>query len=163
MTEEHDIRYSTLEDYPYLFEWLSAPEDLKYYPMSEGKELQNGAKNWIGFSRYKCSLTATIDNKPCGVATLFLMPYRKVAHLCLFYMIVDKKHRRKGIGTSLVKNLGNLAHKYFSLESFHAEVFEGSPIIPLLEKQNFAKVVEQPHFVKLDNKYYSRIIYEKLF
>lgn len=163
MTQEHDIRYSILSDYSFLFECLSDPEDLKYYPMSEGKELEDGAKNWIGFSRYKCSLTAVIGDKPVGIATLFLMPYRKVAHLCLFYMIVDKKHRRKGIGTSLLNNLGNLAHKYFSLESFHAEIYEGSPIIPLLEKLKFQKVVEQENFMKLNNKYYSRVVYEQLF
>jgi len=163
MSDIHDIRYTAPTDYSYLLEWLSDPEDLKYYPMSQGKELEMGAKNWIGFSRYKCSLTATVDNNPCGIATLYLMPYRKVAHLCLFYIIVDKKFRRKGIATSLLKNLQNLASTYFSLESFHAEVFEGSPLIPLLEKEGFDCVVTQDRFVKIDNNYLSRTIYERVF
>lgn len=163
MSDLHDIRYTEPGDYSYLVEWLSDSEDLKYYPMSKGKELEMGAKNWIGFSRYKCSLTATIDKKPCGIATLYLMPYKKVSHLCLFYIIVDKKFRRKGIATSLLKNLQNLASNFFALESFHAEVFEGSPLIPLLKKEGFKLVVEQKKFVKINDDYLSRAIYERIF
>lgn len=160
---EHEIRYTEEADLSYLMEWLSDPGDLQYYPMSLGKELELGAKNWIGFARYKCSLTALVDKKPCGIATLYLMPYKKVSHHCLFYMIVDKEHRRKGIGQSLLKNLLNLGQKYFLLESMHAEVYEGSPMLPLLKKQGFSEFAIQEHFIKLDNKYLSRTLLEYVF
>jgi hypothetical protein len=34
---EHDIRYSRQEDLSYLETWLQDPEDLQYYPWSQGK------------------------------------------------------------------------------------------------------------------------------
>jgi GNAT superfamily N-acetyltransferase len=120
-------------------------------------------KSWIGFSRFKCSLTATIEEKPCGIATLFLMPYQKVCHNSFFYMIVGKEYRRKKIGTSLLKNLKNLGHKYFNLEGIHAEIFSHCPIIPLLEKQGFTPIFTQEKFVKIEKKYLSRTLYECLF
>ena len=91
------------------------------------------------------------------------MPYRKVAHLSLFYIIVDKEYRRKGIGTSLIKNLKNLAQKYFRLEGIHGEIYAGSPIIPLLEKENFTPIFTQEKFVKIGEKYLSRTVYEHIF
>ena len=45
-------------------------------------EIDDAVNRWIGFSRYKCSLTATIDNVPCGLVTLYLQPYRRLAHQC---------------------------------------------------------------------------------
>lgn len=160
---EHDIRYTDFYDLGHLTQWLSNPEILQWYPMSIGKEVEEAAKNWIGFSKYKCSLTATVKNEVCGIATLYLMPYRKVSHHCMFYMIVDSKWQRQGIGTSLLRNLMNLAGNYFSLESIHTEVFEGSPIIPLLEKLKFESFAKLEHFAKVDGKYLSRILYEHVF
>ena len=54
------------------------------------------------------------------------MPYKKVAHHCLFKIVVDPKHQRKGIGRALLKNLKHLAKTYFHLELMHIEVFEGA-------------------------------------
>ena len=160
--DEIDIRYTSLEDGKYLEKWLSNKEDLKWYPANE-KEAKGFGRNWIGFARYKCSLTATIKDEPCGIITLYLMPFKKTAHLSMFYMIVSEKHRRKGVGESLVKNMMNLAEKYFSLESVYAEVFEGSPIIPLLEKLKFSSFAKQDHFVKESGKYLARVHYEYVF
>ena len=160
--EELDVRYSMIEDGKYLTKWLLDKENLKWFPPSE-KEAKDYANNWIGFSRCKSSLTATLKGVPCGIITLYLMPYKKVAHLSMFYLIVDKQHRNKGIGTVLIKNMLNLAEKYFSLESVYAEVFDGCPIIPVLEKLEFSSFGAQPHFVKENGKYLGRIHYEYVF
>ena len=48
------------------------------------------------FAAGAASLTATINHVPCGIGTLFLMPYKKVAHHCLFKLIVDPHWQRKG-------------------------------------------------------------------
>jgi RimJ/RimL family protein N-acetyltransferase len=156
----YDIRYTYLTDAPYLREWLVTPGILHWFPISEEKEIEDAIQCWIGFSRYSSSLTATINDVPCGIGTLFLMPYQKVAHHCLFKIIVDPKHQRKGIGTSIVRNLKNLAKQYFQLELMHIEVFEGNPMIPLLRKLDFNEFARQEKYVKEDGKYYSRILLE---
>ena len=155
-----DIRYTNLLDSPYLREWLYSPGMLHWFPMSDEKELEDAARIWIGFSRFSASLTATANNIPCGIGTLFLMPYRKVAHHCLFKLIVDPKFQRKGVGTSLLKNLKHLAKNYFKLELMHTEMFEGNPLIGLLKKYDFHEYAKQEKYGKEGDQYFARILME---
>lgn len=156
-----DIRYTVNEDEPYLRDWLHAPGMMHWFPIGNEKELDNGAKVWMAYSRFSASLTAARDGTPFGMATLFLMPYRKVAHHCLFKIIVDPRYQRQGIGESLLKNLMHLARNYFRLELIHIEVFEGNPMIQLLEKMEFRRFAYQKDYVKEGDEYLARALYEK--
>lgn len=160
VTPGADIRYTYLTDAPYLRDWLLEPQVQHWFPVSEEKEIENAVQCWIGFSRYNSSLTATIDNVPCGMATLFLMPYKKVAHHCLFKLVVDPKHQRKGIGRMLLKNLKHLAKTYFHLELMHIEVFDQNPFIHLLGEFDFQEFARQEKFVKEADGYLARILYQ---
>ncbi len=163
LTEEttYDIRYSTTADEPFLKEWILLPEMRKWYPPSSNIDVDGFVRNWIGFSRYKCSLTAVYNKEPVGVATIFLMPYLKVAHLSMLYVAVDPKFQRRGIGASLLKNILHLAKTKFSrIESMHVEVFENSPLIGLLEKGGFRKIIRQDNYVKLPEGFRAREILE---
>jgi ribosomal protein S18 acetylase RimI-like enzyme len=157
---DFDIRYSTATDLPYLKEWVSQPNMLCWFPMSSSKEIDDAVHCWIGFSKFNCSLTATVNGTPCAVGTLFLMPYRKVAHHCMFKIAVDPSFQRKGIGSSLIKNLKHLAKQYFRLEFLHVEVFEGNPLLSLLERQGFKELMRQPKYVKQQGRYLARILLE---
>lgn len=155
-----DIRYTYVTDTPYLRQWLNHPGVQKWFPVSEEREIEDAVQCWIGFSRYSSSITATLNGVPCGIGTLFLMPYRKVAHHCLFKLVVDPKYQHRGIGTSLLKNLKHLAKNYFHLELMHIEVFEGNPFIRLLKKFDFHEFARQEKFVKDSEGYHARILYE---
>jgi RimJ/RimL family protein N-acetyltransferase len=155
-----DIRYTYITDITYLRQWILTPSILKWFPMGTDKEIEDALQCWIGFCRWSASLTATINHVPCGMGTLFLMPYRKVAHHCLFKVVVDPSFHRKGIGSSLVKNLKHLARNYFHLERIGTEVFEGNPLIPLLEKSDFHEVFRQERAVKDGADYKARIYLE---
>jgi RimJ/RimL family protein N-acetyltransferase len=155
-----DIRYTYVTDTPYLRDWLHHPDVQKWFPVSEEREIEDAIQCWIGFSRYSSSLTATLNGIPCGVGTLFLMPYRKVSHHCLFKVVVDPRHQRKGIGSSLLKNLKHLAKSYFHLDLIHIEVFEGNPLIRLLQKFEFHEFARQERFVKDQDGYKGRILFE---
>ncbi len=156
----YDIRYSQLSDFDYLKKWLFSPGMLHWFPMSAPKEVEDAAQCWIGYSRFSASITATIDGIPCGIGTLFLMPYRKVAHHCQFKIIVSPEFQKKGIGASLVKNLMHLAKKYFHLEKIHIEIFEGNPILNLLLKHGFRIYARQQKYVKEGDRYLERILLE---
>ena len=157
-----DIRYSLAADEPFLKEWISEPQMRQWYPPSSNIDVEGFVRNWIGFARFKCSLTAVYQNEPVGVATIFLMPYIKVAHLCMLYIAVDPKFQRKGIGGSLLKNIMHLAKtKFARIESMHIEVFEGCPLIGLLEKQGFKTVLTQGKYVKFPDGFKKRLILEK--
>jgi putative acetyltransferase len=157
---EIDIRYTHMNDLSYLKTWVSDHEILHWFPMSEGKEVDDALQCWIGFSKYNCSLTAIYKDVPVAVGTLFLMPYRKVSHHCMFKLAVDPKYQRMGIGSSLVRNLKHLAKNYFRLELMHIEVFEGNPLISLLKKEGFTEFVRQEKYVKENGKYLARILLE---
>jgi RimJ/RimL family protein N-acetyltransferase len=155
-----DIRYTHVNDAPYLRDWLLKPEIQKWFPVSTEHEIDSAVQCWVGFSKFNSSLTATIDQIPVGVGTLFLMPYRKVAHHCLFKVIVDPVHQRKGIGRSLLKNLKHLAKNAFHLELMHIEVFNGNPLTHLLEEFGFHEFARQAKYVKDQGEYFERILYE---
>ncbi len=159
---DFDIRYSNLEDISYLQEWLSTPESCDPFPFGF-LEKEDALKNWIGFSKFKASLTGMIKDVPCAIGTLFLMPYRKVAHHCSFYLIVAPEYRRKGIGTTMVRNLLHLAKTRFKLESVHVEIFDPSHLMPILQKLQFEPFAKQDNFVKIDGCSRARILLEHFF
>ncbi len=158
------IRYSQMADGKILAEWLKDHDNWPYFPIASEKEAQLFADNWIGFSRFRVSLTAILEDQVVGIATLFLMPYKKVSHSPFFYMIVDKHKRNKGIGSDLLKNIMNLAENYVSLEALVAEVYTGSPFIALLEKNHFQQFAFQENYIKIEkNKYLARILFQHFF
>ncbi len=163
MIEGYDIRFSELDDLAYLSNWLSMPNACDDFPFNDS-EKEDALKNWIGFSKFKASLTGTINDVPCAVGTLFLMPYKKVAHQCSFYLIVDPEHRRKGIGTSMVRNLIHLAKNRFKLEGMNAELFLPCNLETILERLDFKLFAKQEDYVKLDSLHYRpRLLMEIFF
>jgi putative acetyltransferase len=162
MLEEFDIRFSTMDDYEPLNRWFSEPGATDDFAFDR-EEMESALKNWIGFSKYKASLTGMFRDVPCAVGTLFLMPYLKVAHHCSFYLMVDPQHRRKGFGSSMVRNLLHLAKTRFRLESVHVEVFEPSPLLPLLQKQKFEIFARQEDYMEIDGCPRARILLEHFF
>ncbi len=159
---DFDIRFTVSEDLSFLERWLPNEEACDPFPFGLA-EKDDALKNWIGFSKFKASLTATMGETPCAVGTLFLMPYRKVAHHCSFYLIVDPEHRKKGIGASMVRNLLHLAKTRFRLESVHAELFEPSALQPILEKLGFQQFARQENFEKVEGLGRARILMEHFF
>jgi ribosomal protein S18 acetylase RimI-like enzyme len=159
--ENVNIRYTEQEDAPYLKQWLEEGAILRWFPMQEPLEVEDAVKHWIAYSRYRCSLTATYAGKPIGLSTLYLMPYRKVAHQCLFSIIVDKDYRNKKVGTLLLNNIIHLAKEQFKIEYLYLEVYEGNPAIFLYKKFGFKEVGIQPHFIKENGQYSAKIIMER--
>ena len=161
---DFDIRYSNDGDLPFLHKWIAKEEDRRWYPVSSDQEVENMARNWIGFHKYGASLTATYKNEVAGIATLFLMPYRKVIHHCLIYFVVNPEMRRQGVGTSLIKNLNHLGKSYFRFDWMNAEVFEGCPATHLLEKSGYEIEATQQKYVKEgEGKYLARYLYQVSF
>ncbi len=157
-----DIRYSILEDLPFLQQWFEDPVACDDFPFGTA-EKEEALKNWIGFSRFKAGLTGTIEGAPCAIGTLFLMPYKKIAHHSSFFLMVDPKHRCKGIGTSMVRNLLHLAKTRFRLESVHVELFEPNVLIPILQKLRFETFGRQENFVHTNGSRRARVLMEHFF
>ena len=160
-SDDFDIRYSEADDESSLRKWLNYPAMLNNFPMEKEENVNLVLRNWIGFFKYKSSLTATYKGKPVGIATLFLMPYKKVAHHSMMYFVVDPEMQRKGIGSSLMRNIKHLAKSRFKIEGIHLDVYSGMPGKPFLETCGFESLFEQEKFVKEQGgNYRSRFVME---
>ncbi len=157
-----ELRYTCAEDSGPLREWLAEPGMLAAFPMVDPPEVEDSIKHWISFSKYKSSLTAVFDGKPCGIATLCLMPYRKLAHQCLVSIIVSKEQRNRGVGTVMMNNIIHLAKTSFRIEVLYLEVYEGNPAVSLYRRFGFREVGMQKYFMKEHGEYIGKIIMERV-
>jgi ribosomal protein S18 acetylase RimI-like enzyme len=159
--KEYDIRYTNYSDLCFLKKFLAQKANEPYYSAVNEKEREVIARNWIGFYRFKASLTAIFKQEPIGFATLFLMPYKKVCHIAMLYIVVDENFQKKGVGDSLLRNIENQAKRQFNLDSIHLEVVKGAPVESLLIKSGYEKLFEQEAFFNIETKEVARVLYEK--
>ncbi len=159
--EHVTLREATESDQRYLVEWLLQPGVLAGFPLADTREVEDAARIWLSYSAQGAVITALWDGLPCGIANLYLQPYQKLSHQCLFAIIVDEKYRGKGIGTKLIRELMRLGKEKFHLEMLHLEVYEGNPAEKLYEKLGFRKYGVQRHFMKSDGKYTNKILMQR--
>jgi ribosomal protein S18 acetylase RimI-like enzyme len=157
-----EIKKSKLEDIKYIIEWLKDPNTLKWYPMYNEREIEDAARFWISFVKYGAVLTAYYNKKACGLINLYLQPYQKFKHQCLFAIVVKEGLRGKGIGSRLLEEIQTLAKNDFNIKFLHLEVYENNPAVNLYKRHGFVKFGEQKNFIKnLDGKYMSKIFMQK--
>jgi putative acetyltransferase len=158
-----EIRYTEAGDAKYLKEWLSEPETGCWFPMEDEMEIDDAVLRWIAFHRYKCSLTITKDGIPCGLATLYLQPYRNLSHQCEFGILLGKAYRNMGIGGYLIKSLMTLAKEKFKIELLHLQVNAENPAIDFYKHYGFKEFGRQNSWIKIrkENRYGGRVFMER--
>jgi len=156
-----NIRYTEPADAKFLLEWLSDPDTLRWFPMREPAEIEDSVNRWIGFSRFKSSLTATIDGVPCGLSTLYLQAYRTLMHQCEFGIIVGPDYRGRGVGFHLMRNIMHLAKDYFKVELLHLQVHAENPAMTFYKKFGFREFGRQTHWEKDEGVYMARVMMER--
>jgi putative acetyltransferase len=161
--DEIELRYTEADDGKYLKDWLSDPEVGRWFPMQDAPEIDHAVSCWIGFYRYKCSLTAVYKGVPCGLATLYLQPYRKLSRQCEFGIIISSKFRGQGVGSMLLKNLMHLAKNYFHIELLHLQVYAENPAVRLYRRFGFREYGRQTHWIKeSDEGHRARVFMETM-
>lgn len=157
-----DIRYTEMADGKYLKEWLLDPNVNRWFPMADDVEIDDAVARWIGFARWRCSLSAVKEGVPIGLCTLYLQPYKKLAHQCEFGIIVSNQERGKGVGTLMLSSLMTLAKETFKIELLHLQVYSENPAIHLYERMGFKEFGRQEAWIKeLDGSYTGRIFMER--
>lgn len=157
---EFDIRYTEEADRVALKRILMKPEVMRWMVQSKESEIDPFVQNWIGFARFKSTLTCLYQGVPIAFGALFLYPYQKVCHMAMVQMVVDPEYQKRGVGKSLLRNLIHLAKTRFRFQSLHIDIPENSPGKKLLEQTGFKLAVQHPDFYFIDGKYYARHVME---
>ncbi len=160
--EQLKIRFAVEEDKKYLVEWMADPEILRWFPMSDAREIEDAATICMGYAKFQAVLTAVYEDVPCGLANLYLQPFRKLGHQALFAIIVSRELRGKGVGTELLTELMKLAKERFFLEMLCLEVYEGNPAISLYKRLGFVTCGFQKHFTKDGGMYRGKYFMQKI-
>lgn len=155
------FRETLPEDAPPLTQWLSDPNILLWFPMCDAREIEDAVRIWISYAKIGAGITALWNQEPCGMANLYIQPYQKQAHTCLFSIIVKEEMRGKGIGKQLLEQLMKLAKEKFHIEILHLEVYEGNPARRLYERMGFKEFGCQTRFVKENGKYRAKFFLQR--
>lgn len=155
------IRNSKPGDITFLVQWFLEPGTLKWFPMKYRAEVEDAARNCLFYARYNAAWTATYKNVPCGFINLYLQPFQKLSHQCLFPIIVTSKFRGKGIGSKLIKHAINEGKNKFKLEYLHLEVYQGNPAKALYEKLGFVQYGVHKRFIKDGDEYLDNHLMQK--
>jgi len=161
ITPEISIRPVEDDDAILLKKWLNDPKILCWFPMINEVEIDDAVRIWISYSKAGAGLMALYHGRPCGLFNLYIQPFKKIAHNCLFSIIVDGEMRGRGIGTVLIEQGQILAKEKFAIDLLLLEVYEGNPARRLYERMGFSNYGEQKHFVKQEGKYLSKIFMQK--
>lgn len=156
-----EVRYTLPSDGAYLKQWLMEPDGGCWFPLEEEIEVDDAVIRWIAFHRYQCSITLVKDGVPCGIATLYLQPYRKLLHQCEFGIIVGRDYRGQGIGSYLMACVMHLAKEKFKIELLHLTMYDGNPAIKLYQRFGFKEFAKQNDWIKDKGKYHARIFMER--
>ena len=155
------VRWTVPLDALRLRKALQEEETLRWFPFSQGKELDDAVTCWMSFAQYHCSLTAMLDGKWAGIGVLYPFPYQKMRHQALFYLLVPEPMRGKKVATHLLRNLMYMGRTRFHLEFIHADVYEGCPILPLVARAGFTCCFRQEDFIEDQGRRLARHLMQK--
>lgn len=159
--EGFSVRYTLPEDLHFLKLWLSDDGVRGSFPMIDELEVEDAALRWVSFCRFKCSLTLLYQGTPCGIATLYLQPYKRIAHQCEFGILIGSGYRGKGAGSYLLNCLIHLAKEKFKIEILHLQVCAENPAIRLYERFGFKEFGRQQKWMKEGGCPIARVLMER--
>lgn len=160
-SDSYQMRYYDASDGEALARFMGDARNKVFLPAESEKEIASQVEIWNAYSRYKCGLTATYQQRRIGMAMIYLMPYRKVAHHGICHVVVSPKHLDDGVRESLVRNLVNLGNKYFSLERLQFELYGDEKLAAILEEQGFTPLFTQENYLTIGDRHISRTLWEK--
>ncbi len=157
------FRDAVEEDSLWLKESLLEEDVLCWFPMGDEREVEDAVRIWIGYNRLGSAFTAlSPEGDICGMATLYIQPFKKYRHQCLFSIVVGKKWRGQGIGKQIIEYLEHVAQTKFHIEILHLEVYEGNPAQRLYARMGFKTFGKQPGFIKdRQGRYFAKNFMQK--
>ncbi|MBS0585455.1 MAG: GNAT family N-acetyltransferase [Verrucomicrobia bacterium] len=144
---EVTFRLLTEADLPLLGEWLMDPVVLNWFPMSNGREVEDAVKIWQTFAKQSLAYTVEVNHKPAGMAILYVNNFEKLKEQALFAILVNEHYRGRGVGGKFLKYLIHSA-KNLGVKLLHLEVYEGNPAYNLYTRHGFKEYGRHKKFLR---------------
>lgn len=158
----YDMRYFDERDLQILKTHLMNPQIQKWFPLSSEVDVDLFTRNWANFAKHRTAITALWEQQPIGFGSIFLLPYKKVAIHTMGYLLVDPAFQRKGVGTSILRNLIHLSREFRIVEKVQCEIYEGCPLEGILKRLSFVQAFTQGGFVRhADFEIGARSVFER--
>jgi GNAT superfamily N-acetyltransferase len=155
-----EVRYSVESDGEYLQKWFEEPGILIGFPLVP-EEVPGAIRIWLSYIRVNSAYTVLVDGQVAGMGVLYLQPYEKCFHQCLFAILVGEKYRNLGVGKFFLKKMIEEARTNHRIEILHLEVYRGNPALRLYERLGFCQYGVHCRFIKIDGKYFDKILMQK--
>lgn len=161
--EGTSLRYTVAQDAGELRKWLLQDEQHYSFPMDGSiAENEDAVRRWISFSRTRSSLTLEYENKPVGIATLYIQNYKRLTHQTEFGIILNKDFHGRGFGAYLLSCIMKLAKQVFHIEILHLQASAHNPAVHLYQSFGFVTFGTQERWTKnSDGSYGTRLFMER--
>lgn len=155
---EINIRNIVAADTVYLKQYLNSPSVLRWFPMSNTKEIEDSVNVWQTFARRGSAFAIEKNYTPLGFSLTYINHYAKLKHQALFAIIVGEPYQNQGIGSLLLQYVIQTAKDDFNLEILHLEVYEHNPAYRLYTRFGFKEFGRHEKFLKeKDGSYHTKI------
>lgn len=158
MKNKITVRFTEEKDKTLLESCFREENVLHWYPMDPGPEVEDCVRIWMELALKKEGITAEYEGVSCGMAVLYVSPFKKYAHQCLFAIIVAEKYRQKGVGARLIEEIKKIAKQNYHIEILHLEVYEENPAISLYKKMGFEEYGVEKRFIKEKEGYFNKVL-----
>lgn len=133
------VRLTKPEDETQIKEWLLYDNTLRGFPMADRAEVDDNVGMWMQYAKYGCGLSAELDGKFIGACVLYVNPYKRMQHQCLFAIVMDENVRGQGYGTELLEQMERYAKQQLKIEQLHLEVYDGQKAYDLYKRLGYVE------------------------
>jgi ribosomal protein S18 acetylase RimI-like enzyme len=154
------MRFATDEDISFVVEWLKDESLAPFLQVEMEKEIKDLAHMVCDYGKKECALILEDHQVPMGIAALQMLPFKKIHHHCLLFLLIDPKQREKGFGKKLLNEIEQIGKKQLHLEFIECELYE-NPSIGWFEKQGYRQTIRQENFLHVKGQERARSVLRK--
>jgi len=156
------LRLITKEDVPIVVSWLQESKIAPFLQVELEKEVHDFAMMLCEYGEKKSGFILEKGTIPIGMAVLQLLPFVKLIHHCVLFMLIDLEYQKRGFGTYLLSEIEKKAKEDFKLERIELELFD-NPYQSWFEKKGYLAFVKQEFYLNVGGQFRHRILLKKEF
>ncbi|WP_051986293.1 GNAT family N-acetyltransferase [Clostridium amazonitimonense] len=151
------------EDLIYIQKWINSQKDIDESFNSKPLQFKEILERFLEYyiSENEIFLKITKDNEIIGIFK-GRVEFKKTNELIIWYFLIDKKHRDKGLGFKIISKLMEYVQKNMNITEFSSVAAEGNcQGIRFWRKLGFEPVRVAKNFFKVEEKQKDMIVLKR--